>query len=437
MKYPIEIPKNLDHSLSKKIKNSLWKKIINSIEKKKIEPILKIVKRINNTEGYINLPHPFLKKHKKTFPFKNIKVGMVNFIFFTDSYYKNHWILCQCTSFVDAIFSEKISGKHKNSPREEIFLEPLRKILENTYQKKTHYKKAKFSGFILNQKRPYHYFYDHLKWFLNLKNKKIAIENSFFIPNNLKKNISLVKVKNKFSLFPAIIGVNFLDKNIDSYSNKMEKIIYEDSIKDKYDKITNIIKNDSINKKTLTLWFGISGQKRIWIEQENFLPNVVKKLGSYFDKFIFLIDGFTNFEFNDSEQFNEVNDDNKIVNSIKNKLSSFSNTIVYNLVGENYRKKIQKCQYVNFFITNAGSGQLVPHRFCKKTGILHSNSKHCVFQDGINNTTVRLVNKSFVKDVGNLFDNRSCGSGLISYSIDIQIIIDMLIDMLNLKTNNL
>ena len=55
---------------------------------------------------------------------------------------------------------------------------------------------------------------------------------------------------------------------------------------------------------------------------------------------------------------------------------------------------------------------------------------------GINNTSVKLVDKSVVKDVGNLFAkgkraDRS-GTGLISYSINIQIVINMLKEMLKL-----
>ena len=168
---------------------------------------------------------------------------------------------------------------------------------------------------------------------------------------------------------------------------------------------------------------------------------LVQQLKPWFDSFIFLIDGFTQYEYinghpNDSTG---VNEDQKIVNSIKQQLMPFANVSVVNLIGQTYRKKIQQCQSVDFFIANAGAGQLIPHRFCKKTGILHSNEKHCVFSMGINNTTVKLVDKSLVKDVGNLFAkvknkkaNRS-GIGFISYSIDVQIIVNMTMDMLKLK----
>ena len=58
---------------------------------------------------------------------------------------------------------------------------------------------------------------------------------------------------------------------------------------------------------------------------------------------------------------------------------------------------------------------------------------------GINNTTVKLVNKSLVNDVGNLFtkgkniEAKPAGLGFISYSIDVQVIVNMTADMLKLK----
>ena len=105
-------------------------------------------------------------------------------------------------------------------------------------------------------------------------------------------------------------------------------------------------------------------------------------------------------------------------------------------MGKTYREKIQICRNVDLFIANAGAGQLVPHRFCKKPGILHSNEKHCVFPMGIDNITVKLVDKSLVKDVGNLFvsskEKAKSGAGLVSYSIDVQVMVNITKTMLKL-----
>ena len=58
---------------------------------------------------------------------------------------------------------------------------------------------------------------------------------------------------------------------------------------------------------------------------------------------------------------------------------------------------------------------------------------------GIDNTNVKLVDKSLVTDVGNLFapsekmkQNKN-RVGLISYSIQEQVVIDMMINMLSLN----
>ena len=451
IKYKIRIPSKLPSSLARKVCSPFWKHLIDSIENKDVETVLEIVKTIDRQKKILCLPHPFIED-VDTFPVKSIRQGMCNLIFFNDANNSNQWILCQCTSFIDAIFSEKYSGRHKLSTDQSVILNSIKQVAikeskTDLNQSKT--EKALFAGYSLDQTRPYHHFYDQLKWLVHLNSRRPIISNkSFFIPRIFKNRSYHAKNHTTFSMFPLVIGSNQLGIKLDKYSDAMEKIVYKDSLKDLYGGSINYRWHQAINAiikrpkkdRTLTLWFGISGQKRIWVEQEEFLPALVQQLRPWFDSFIFLIDGFTQYEcinghLNDSTG---VKEDLKIVNSIEQKLLPFTNASVINLVGQTYRKKIQQCESVDFFIANAGAGQLIPHRFCKKPGILHSNERHCVFSMGINNTTVKLVDKSLVKDVGNLFAkgkkkkvNKSA-IGFISYSIRIQSVIDMAIEMLNL-----
>ena len=448
----IHIPSKLPSSLARNVCSHFWKNIIDSIENKDVETVLEVVKTIDRQKQVLCLPHPFIEGID-TFPFKSIRQGMCNFIFFNDATHKNQWILCQCTSFVDAIFSEKYSGKHKLSTDQNVILNSIKQVAKkerNSNLNKFEIQTAVFSGYALDQTRPYHHFYDQLKWLVHLNSTRSIICNkSFFIPRRFKKRVIDTKKQPTFSMFPLVIGSNQLGIKLDKYSDEMEKVVYRDSLKDLYggtfkyrwkQAINAIIKPPKENR-TLTLWFGISGQKRIWVEQEEFLPALVEQLKPWFDSFTFLIDGFTQYEYIDGHPNDStgVNEDQKVVNSIKQQLIPFTNVSVVNLIGQTYRKKIQQCQSIDFFIANAGAGQLIPHRFCKKTGILHSNEKHCVFSMGINDTTVKLVDKSLVKDVGNLFAkgknkkaNKS-GIGFISYSIRIQDVIDMAIEMLSLQ----
>ena len=450
IKYKFNIPSKLRVSLAKDVINSQWKKIIASIENKEVEEIVKVAKAFENTS---NLAHPF-KENTDTFPIKNIRKGMCNFIFFNDKKNQSPWILCQCTSFVDAIFTPEYSGGHRLSTNGASILKAAKKLIkdrDNICSIDLSKPVSVSTNYILDQTRPYHHFYDQLKWLIHLKTQKpINSNKSFFVPTHCKAKETSTKNKPTVSIFPLVIGSNQLGTQLDIYTDKMEKIVYEDSMNSLYGGTINyklaMLKNAMIKsfktKTSLTLWFGISGQKRIWVEQEDFLPSLVKQLTPWFKTFTFLIDGFTQYEdINNApiqgSKETPINQDREVVDSIRQKLLPFPNVTVISLVGQTYRKKIQKCQSADFFIANAGAGQLVPHRFCKKPGILHSNERHCVFPMGINNTTVRLVDKSLVNDIGNLFakgkKNQQLGSGLISYSIDIQVVTDMLIQMMNLS----
>ena len=453
-RYSFKLPTKLPSTLNENIISPELKKIIISIENQDIETILTSMQEIFKIGAPTWLPHPFVE-NINTFATKNIREGMCNFIFFVDEKGKHPWILAQCTSFVDAIFSKQFTGKHKLSTNDSAILTSAKKLFiqKNKIQiNQFGNGKALFSGYRLDQTRPYHHFYDQLKWLLQIKTEQaINCEKSFFIPSNFKNQKNNKDKASQFSIFPAVVGSNQLGGKLDQYTEKMEEIVYKDSIKTRRTKaffnrlnqyINRRVKISKTKSRELVLWFGISGQKRIWVEQEEFLPELVNQLKPWFNSFVFFIDGFTQYEDNhyvfvQGDKETPINQDLEIVNLINQRLSAYSNVSVFSLVGKTYREKIQRCQEADFFITNAGAGQLVPHRFCKKPGILHSNEKHCVFPMGINNTSVKLVDKLFVRDVGNLFakskkSNKSA-TGLISYSIDIQVVIDMVIDMLYLR----
>ena len=128
-KNKFHIPTKLQSSLSQDVVSPWWKHVIKSIESKDFDSILKILRAIDKSKGILYIPHPFIE-NIDTFPIKNIRQGMCNFIFFSDSSGKHQWILCQSTSFVDALFSKKCSGKHKYSVDDSVMINPLKSILK-------------------------------------------------------------------------------------------------------------------------------------------------------------------------------------------------------------------------------------------------------------------------------------------------------------------
>ena len=127
IKYKFHIPSKKLPSIAQKVRSPLWKSIIQSIEIKKVETVLDLVKKIDQQNGFLCLPHPFID-NLDTFASKSMRQGMCNFIFFSDSTNQNQWILCQCTSFIDAIFTESFSGKHKSSANDDVILNAIRRL---------------------------------------------------------------------------------------------------------------------------------------------------------------------------------------------------------------------------------------------------------------------------------------------------------------------
>ena len=174
--YKVHIPaKKLPSSLAQELCSPLWRNIIQSIENNDVDAVFKLVERIGEQKENLILPHPFVE-NVETFPVNSLRQGMCNFIFFNDESTNNPWILCQCTSFIDAIFSETYSGKHKSSANDLVILKAIKTAFKTgkLNQAKTlcMTKKAVFSGYLLDQTRPYHHFYDQLKWMVHLQNNQ-------------------------------------------------------------------------------------------------------------------------------------------------------------------------------------------------------------------------------------------------------------------------
>ena len=109
--------------------------------------------------------------------------------------------------------------------------------------------------------------------------KPIVSKNSFFRPKYLGKVKRFKRTTEPtFSMFPLVIGSNQMGMKLDQYTDKMKKNVCQDSLKSlgismlkyRWNRLIKYIKKISGNNNTLTFWFGISGQKRIWIEQEEF-----------------------------------------------------------------------------------------------------------------------------------------------------------------------
>ncbi len=401
----------LDNSIDDKLSS-----LVKMIRLKDMEGLLSFWEN-SLVNDYFELPHPEYREIT-TRAVYNIQSNMTNFILMIDSEKQQPWILAQCLNMIDYIVTEKKlikiareCAKYDFSGIKNLASIDVEKINYNT----------KFSGFLLSQIRPYHFFYDHLQYLfalggvekLNQYNKKILNHKAFFILDDS----SISNESKGVYFFPAVLTNLFLAdskmKNI--LNNRMETEVFNKSIVE--------FTPEETSKNNLILWFGITGQKRSWLQQIEGCIGIVDNLlkDKHFSYIKLYIDGMTSPE-NISIDNSEDNDVFEIIFLyLKDKCEIIS------LIGKDYKSKIQICRQVDLFIANSGTGCLVPLRFCNKNGVLHGNTLYSNF-DVDNRDMVKVAKNIYTLDVVN---PEVRGIDKVSYHIPWQHIFNLAIDVLN------
>lgn len=351
--------------------------------------------------GDWSLEHP-LRKGRETRCVENIRVNMSNVLIFRGSKVSDTWMLLQRTGFADrlwadnGIYSILRSGQNKPSFAEDFALARER-------SEDVEVAVAGFGGLIFSQIRPYHFFYDQLINYQDLK-AVLASDTPFYSDDNCffgrQFFDELPKKKGGWYIFPTISAGLKSERN-DLQQFKVNAQSLESLVLD----CTPC--GEQLPECDFALWIGITGQRRSWIEQVEGYGRVVQKLSQRFHRLLIVIDGWTARE----SKFEPVPEDQRIFDAIASQFRQ-SGVTYMSAIGLDFKKKIQICQQVDAFVANAGGGCLVPYRFCKKPGVLHSNSKIRIFKG---------FSDDFVKDVQTIDQEGSASvqkSTFISYHAD-------------------
>lgn len=372
-------------------------------------------------EKNFELKHP--ETLVKTRALYNVQYGMANYVFLADEDGNNLWLLVQSQLLIN--FFVTYSSAVKNSYGD---MRSALSGLKNLYrldEKSLIYGELPF-GFLLSHGKPYHFFYDQLNYFLEFRNDKpVYCNSSFFCPDHKggKKN------EGKVYLFPTVIGSNLLSKSDDlvkGLNEEMESYVYNSSINNG----TEWAPVHGEEPNSICFWFGVTGQKRSWLEQVEGCVNIVMELVNYFENVIVYIDGMTA-----KQGVRATNEeDSYVYEKIKNHLSAIDKVYLVSLIGFDYREKISFCSSVDFFIANSGTGCMVPLRFVKKPGVLHSNTRLFTFPDKYPSCVSRVDN-NYVIDV---FNGKSSSAMHVSYHICWQHVFNLAAEVINkIKGSNI
>ncbi|MCL9823472.1 coiled-coil domain-containing protein, partial [Helicobacter colisuis] len=137
---------------------------------------------------------------------------------------------------------------------------------------------------------------------------------------------------------------------------------------------------------SLTLWIGVPGQRRAWLEQWEGIPLILKNLSQYFPSIKVFLDGMTAYDGERIEVKENLQDFWKIVENTKRIFESKgdaentkNSSIFYGASGEkialkslsgyDYRTKICYCAMCDIVISETSTTALTPFIFCKKPGV--------------------------------------------------------------------
>lgn len=354
---------------------------------KDVDGLLKVWER-KLDQDYFELPHP---EHDAIISraIRSFSIGENNFILMLDSENRYPWIIGQRWSFIELMITECcIYELYKHIPTFQTFKEVS--LLKDKFRGAV-FGDVNYAA-IVSKTTPFHFFYDKFKYLLrfNAFHSDCRLEYPFFTLSSDKKygEESAVSSNEKVYLHPSLVQ-NLLagqesNKAVKKLNEEMERFVYNESLKDFIQ-----TKND---RGCLKLWYGITGQKRSWLQQIDGAENIIKKLLSHFNEIELFVDGMTAPEGNTIRDA----DDEAVLKQIENRLEGQCR--IQSLIGQDYRHKIRICSTVDLFIANAGTGCMVPLRFCKKPGVLHSNSKLFTFPDEYS-STVKKFKKKYVIDV--------------------------------------
>lgn len=383
-------------------------------EKQDIQSIANYICDTINSNEFC-LPHPLNPEIKTYAKYSSIHKSGTNYILFSDISLSNLWCLAQEENFIDTIFTNDLALE---------FSTQKDGLIKNFTKSNIEYPQHNLNDpqtnipFLLHHSRPYHFFYDYLKYLYyiistkKLSHPPLVYTQSPFLPLEiLGDKISVNIKKPKLLISPTLVatarikrttgeGNTALGKSelYKSITQSTEELIYK-SFDDK-----NLLQD----KFDLKIWIGISAEKRKWIEQIDGYAKIISELSNHYKKILILADGLTAPH---SQKLSNTAD-MTILDDIRNLVTN-KDTQFISLIGEDYATKIKYCKHIDIFISDAGTGCMIPLRICKKPGVLFSNKTLFTFPDDYPNT-IKIINKEHITDI----INHNKTADFVSYSID-------------------
>lgn len=339
-----------------------------------------VVKRYKDCidTGMLLIDSPF--SEAKAYCFGSITISDFNFLLFYDDNDEFFYICQHCANIsiiipkIRCILSTSVYAwvNHSKKMLPELFV-ALSKLAPKKFSI------AKFSGLVLSQRRPYHYFYDYIHGLQIISESGYPLSKTplYIINNHAFLDVSgiyfdmpavmidyqdlnvRIMNENKFLLSPSI---QYSEVNDLSIIKRLDSIII--------DSVSSLFEGVSLKEYYPIIWLGLSQEKRYWLEQRNGFNSIIKMIKKSYPNMAVVIDGITSpissnaesthMKYNDTDS-SCIIDENKDIRII-------------NLIGSDAATKIFYANECDLFISSYATDSMYPSRICSKKGIVYAPS---------------------------------------------------------------
>lgn len=172
------------------------------------------------------------------------------------------------------------------------------------------------------------------------------------------------------------------------------------------------------------VWFGLTVEKRSWIEQVTGISSIINDLHGLFPNLGVVFDGWTSPLTPTSGDQQQIQADTNVADKIKKLVPPSVRT--FSVIGSSSDEKIVFARLIDACVVNSGTGAIHVSRFAGRPGVGHLNSRMIDMPDHIR-PKIRLVDKSHIQDE---LGSENMRMDFVSYSIDWKVIYKMLEEIL-------
>lgn len=287
-----------------------------------------------------------------------------------------------------------------------------------------------WGGVYAGSRSPYHYFYFDIPVLFCLDRRlRGSIERVYSLVKEMYIDpVGALSLNSELRLFQdaASLGSDLRRNNeyiflvgtkMESWSHLVEYDAFNSRIIDYTNQSSLPFVLDK-RRDSFTIWLGVSGGKRVWVEEIEALRELVLQLCYSYGHVNVIVDGWTDVEHTSEMPALYDGDQDRAERLISELPSSVS---VKNLVGANACQKIKQAMAADFFVASHGTASLFVSRICSVPGVTHiSNAARCHALKSHVHPRAMLVPESLVCDVRN-------GDEITGYHVSYSIHVDDLL----------